>query len=177
MQTSKLAATIAAALAFSAPAIAQEAPCGGLGSRAEAEIAAHAKTPKADFDKVIGRTAAACSYNDAAARMFEREQARRSTPIARFNLATAYARLGRIEDARELYRSAAADGAFQWVVADPMYGAAASRPRRFNVADEALRRLAQIDAYVGASPRAGAASVADVATDASISALALNGSR
>lgn len=142
-------------------------PCDRAQSVAASEIVSTIEAPPPatpdrapSRETVVARTAAACSYNFSATRLFERLNTRRSTPIARFNLATVYARTGRIAEARALYQSAADDGAFQWVTLDPKYDSPESRQFKVNVADEARRRIANLDAYSSASSAKPAAPAA-----------------
>jgi len=108
---------------------------------------------------VTGRSAAVAGDNWTAANVFEKENADRSTPQARFNLAAAYSETGRIAAAIELYRSAARDGEFLDVVVDAVDGSNVP-PTGVNLAEEATRRA---DALELLNP----AAVANVPTEGS----------
>lgn len=88
---------------------------------------------------VEGRSAAVAGDDWTAANIFEKENAERSTPQARFNLAASYATTDRIEAAIELYRSAARDGEFLEVQLDVVEGST-QRQTGVNLAEEATRR-------------------------------------
>lgn len=115
-------------------------------------------TEDAAAEAVVGRTAAACGRIWSAANLLERENARRSTPLARFNLAAAYARTGREAAAAALYRSVAQDGQRFWVILDPIYGTN-ERQTRVNLALEARDRAAELEAGLAAGGQLSTAAV------------------
>lgn len=123
-----IALTTAAILLTSTAALAQDA-----------EPVVAAPTDAVPDRSVNGRSAAATGDNWTAANVFEKVNAERSTPQARFNLASTYARTDRVEAAIELYRSAARDGEFLDVLLDVPEGST-ERSMTVNLAEEASRR-------------------------------------
>jgi len=128
-----IALTTAAMLLTSTTVLAQEA----------APVVATATDAVPD-SSVEGRSAAVAGDNWTAANIFEKENAERSTPQARFNLAASYAATDRIEAAIELYRSAARDGEFLEMVLDVAEGGS-DRQTRVNLAEEANRRADSLE--------------------------------
>jgi len=128
-----------ALICFAGVAAAQEAP-GGLSAPATVAIT---------DEPVIGRFAFVSGAVWTAANVFENENAERASPVARFNLAAAYAATGRTPAAVDLYRSAARDGEFTTITLDSAIGSA-RRPTRVNVADEASRRADALELASGA---------------------------
>ena len=96
----------------------------------------------------VGRYAFVSGAVWTAANIFEKENLRRSSPAARFNLAAAYAATGRAGAAVELYRSAARDGAYTTITLDTVEGSR-RRSESVNLAGEALRRADRIELASG----------------------------
>jgi len=107
-----------------------------------------AAAPAMTDQPVIGRFAFVSGAVWTAANVFENENAERASPVARFNLAAAYAATGRTTAAVDLYRSAARDGEFTTITLDSAIGSA-RRPTRVNVADEASRRADALELASG----------------------------
>lgn len=92
-----------------------------------------------------GTEAAAWNDKYTAANLFERSVDKDNSVVARFNLASAYERTGRVPEAEAIYRSLVNDGQFMWVTTNVNYRDRGARLTRFNVADESARRLAALE--------------------------------
>lgn len=120
-----------------------------------------------------GQAAMAWGDRWTAANLFERSVEVRPTAIGRFNLAAAYQRTGRLEEAAANYRVVTEIGKYQWAstVRDNAH------PRtpviRFNLADESARRLARLGRPVSYAALATEGAVS--ATDAGVQASATVG--
>ena len=80
------------------------------------------------------------------------------TVINRFNLAVAYEKTGRFNDAAPIYRQLEIDGRYTWARTMVDDRDRAAWDRRYNIARESARRLAAITPAVGAlAPGAEAA--------------------
>jgi hypothetical protein len=108
------------------------------------------------------------SYGDRwiGANMMERAQTAHDSVGARFNLATAYYATGRLPQAAAIYRTLLTDGQYKWAITrrDAYHEGPA---RKFNIAEESARRLADIDArlrFAQAAPSGGALSAAEAGT-------------
>jgi hypothetical protein len=126
-------------------------------------------TAAAESAGAKGRTAAACGQNWSAANLLERETARHPSVQARFNLAAAYTRTDRLEEAAKLYGTVARDGQFTFMVTDPDFSNPNARGFRFNAADEARRRRVEIQriitarsAFASTSPASASEAAVDV---------------
>lgn len=88
----------------------------------------------------------AYAYGDkwTAANLFERSVDKDNSVAARFNLAHAYAETGRLSEAAALYESVVRDGQYMWGVTNVDYRNRGARLTRFNMADEAAARLADL---------------------------------
>lgn len=121
------------------------------------EVASHA-------NEVVGLTAITHGDRWTGANLLEQAvDAAPSSVSARFNLATGYLKTGRLAEAATLYRGLVNDGQYTWAVSrrDPEHPNITAR--RFNIAEESARRLADIDrrlTYANASSGAFAATEA-----------------
>jgi hypothetical protein len=84
-----------------------------------------------------------------ATNQFERAQAGYDSPRNRFNLAAAYESTGRPLEAAALYRTVLVDGRFTTIVISRPNVGGRGADSKVNLADEARRRLAIIDARLG----------------------------
>ncbi len=133
-----------------------------------------ASTARLGSDTAHARASLAWGDRWTSANLFEKANAGHSTVISRFNLATAYQRTGRGDEAAALYRGLLADGEYTYVILDPRYDRRDPRAQagaeRVNVADESARRLAMIQGPAALSPGATAS-----AGQAGVDAAALEG--
>jgi len=97
-----------------------------------------------------GLVSATNGDNWTAANLFERAERADSTPTNRFNLAAAYQRTGRLQQAASLYRTVAVDGTFTEGVTLPADDKRGEPIAKVNLAVESQRRL---DVMAGASAR------------------------
>lgn len=104
-----------------------------------------------------------------AANLFERAVEARPSPENRFNLAAAYQRTGRFEEAAANYRLVTEIGEYTWGATVPYNDYRDAPLRRVNLADESARRLAAMGRPVSYAPLAhqGALSATDVGVQAS----------
>jgi hypothetical protein len=113
---------------------------------------------------VVGKSSMAWRDRWTATNLFERAAANRDSVENRFNLAVGYQSTGRLQDAAAIYRTLTTDGQYSWAVTSrDVYNRDVS-VRRFNVADESARRLAQINATTryAAIPTTGAFSASEL---------------
>jgi len=108
------------------------------------------------------------AYGDkwTAANLYERSVDKDNSVAARFNLASAYERTGRLPEAAALYAILIRDGQFMWVTSGVDYRDRAARLVHFNIADESAARLAGIQrrlAYA-ANTTGGAVSASELGT-------------
>jgi hypothetical protein len=94
---------------------------------------------------VVGVTEMAYGDRFTAANLFERAADARATAGARFKLASAYEATGRTAEAAALYRGLVNDGQFTWMYSARSLQNRDAPVRRFNVADESARRLADLE--------------------------------
>ena len=113
----------------------------------EVVLAVSGDTAVVDGKEVMSRTAYSCGHFWSSANLQEKSLAENGNALERFNLASAYARTGRYDQAETLYRSVVRDGEFLNVRMDTAYASQGARPTGFNLSDEAGRRLTGI-AYV-----------------------------
>jgi hypothetical protein len=116
--------------------------------------------------EVVGKTAMAWGDEYTAANLFERAADSRDSVGKRFNLAGAYLETGRLVQAAALYRELVRDGEYTYAYSGRRIGALDAPVRRFNVADESARRLAQIvsqNPYLFPQVSAGSALSAEAA--------------
>lgn len=149
MRHSSLVLTAAAAL-VAGSATAQDA-CGR-----PSEIAGALTSPTARTGVLVGRSAAVCGQNWAAANIFETAVQERPTVIARFNLAAVYASTERYAAASELYRTVVDDGQFTTMVLDVPADRPQQRVVQVNAADEAARRLIDVESRIANDTSTGA---------------------
>lgn len=104
-----------------------------------------------------------------AANLFERSVEGRANALNRFNLAAAYQRTGRLEEAAANYRVVTEIGKYQWASSVRDNAHQKVNVRRFNLADESARRLVRLDRPVSYAALAnpGALSATDVGVQAS----------
>ncbi|WP_421934692.1 hypothetical protein [Phenylobacterium sp.] len=104
-----------------------------------------------------------------AANLFERSVEGRATALSRFNLASAYQRTGRLDEAAANYRVVTEIGKYQWASTVRDNAHQKVNVRRFNLADESARRLARLGRPVSYAALAnqGALSATDVGVQAS----------
>jgi len=108
------------------------------------------------------------AYGDkwTAANLYERSVDKDNSVIARFNLANAYERTGRLPEAAALYASLVRDGQFMWGTSGVDYRDRAARLVHFNIADESAARLAGIERRLSyaANTTGGAISATEAGT-------------
>ena len=92
-----------------------------------------------------GKKAYAWGDKYTAANLFLQAYKADNTVMNRFNLATAYASIGRIGEASDMYASLVPDGRYTWLTEDSLNGDP-SRTMAFNVGVESAKRLAVLDA-------------------------------
>lgn len=93
-----------------------------------------------DGKDVLGRTAFSCGHFWSAANLIEKSLVENRTVLERFNLAAAYARTGRYDEAESLYQSVMDDGDFIDARMDTAAAQNEVPVRGFNLAEEAGRR-------------------------------------
>lgn len=96
-----------------------------------------------------GLASSAKGDNWIAANQFEEARAGYDSPLNRFNLAAAYESTGRSLEAAALYRTVLVDGRQTTIVVNRLDADAGGSNSKVNLADEARRRLAVIDARQG----------------------------
>jgi hypothetical protein len=101
---------------------------------AQGEKAPHASA-------VVGLTSSVWRDRWTAANLFERAADGRGAPLDLFNMAAGYEATGRIEEARALYQRVREEGRFTYAYSVPNNYDRGRQLRRFNLADEAERRL------------------------------------
>jgi hypothetical protein len=113
-----------------------------------------------------GTFAAAWGDKWTAANLFERSADKDNSVVARFDLASAYERTGRLSEAAALYRGLVRDGQFMWGVTNVDYRNRGARLTRFNIADESARRLAILERRLefATGPTAGALAASELGT-------------
>lgn len=116
-----------------------------------------AAAPTAAPSALANTGAAAYAFDDrwTAANLFERATDKQNSVRARFDLATAYQATGRIPDAIQIYQGLVRDGRYVIGVEDVNYGDRGKRIRRFNVAEESARRIAELQPLVMAQASPG----------------------
>lgn len=125
-------------------------------------------TPAASHaSEVVGLTAVTYGDRWTGANLLEQAvDGHPSSVSARFNLATGYQKTNRLPEAAAIYRTLISDGQYTTAVSrrDPEH--AHLPPRRFNIADESARRLADIERRTtyAAAPNGGAFAAADAGT-------------
>jgi hypothetical protein len=99
-----------------------------------------------------GTGAAASAWGDrwTANNLLARAAEDQPTVINRFNLAVAYEKTGRFNDAAPIYRQLETDGRYTWAVTMVDSRDRGAWDRRFNVARESARRLAAMTPAVSA---------------------------
>lgn len=120
--------------------------------------------------EVVGKASMAWGDRWTAANLFERAAASRASVGKRFNLAVGYHSTGRLQQAAAIYRSLLDEGQYTYAYSSRDVYNRDVPVRRFNVADEAARRLAVIaldDPTVAALPSTGALAAGDVGVDVS----------
>lgn len=127
----------------------------------------------------LARSAYACGHFWSAANLQEKSLAENQNALERFNLAAAYARTGRYDQAEALYQSVVGDGEYLNVRMDTAATEPGARPEGFNLADEATRRLAGVQLLRRLYERPGAEtpqSALDVGTNAADVGRSVDGS-
>lgn len=145
-------------------------------------LSGQATPASAHASEVVGLTAVTYGDRWTGANLLEQAvDAEPGSVSARFNLAAVYQKTGRLPEAATLYRSLLTDGQFTTAVTrrDPEHANLA--PRRFNIADESARRLADIGRQLtyaqAANGRASAATEAGVPVAAIVGGAALTRGR
>ncbi|HEY9217205.1 MAG TPA: hypothetical protein VIO94_04090 [Phenylobacterium sp.] len=96
-----------------------------------------------------GSVSSARGDNWTAANQFEEARAGYDSPLNRFNLAAAYESTGRSLEAAALYRTVLIDGRSTSIVVDRLNADTGAANAQVNLAEEAKRRLAVIEARKG----------------------------
>lgn len=107
------------------------------------------------------------AYGDkwTAANLYERSVDKDNSVVARFNLANAYEKTGRLPEAAAIYRTLVRDGQFMWGVSGVDYRNRGARLVRFNIADESAARLASLNQRMQyAATTAGVVSASEIGT-------------
>lgn len=99
-----------------------------------------------------GQASSARGDNWTAANQFEQARAGYDSPLNRFNLAAAYESTGRSLEAAALYRTVLVDGRFTTIVVNRLNADTGGANSKVNLAEEARRRLAVIEARKGQLP-------------------------
>lgn len=146
----------------------------GCATREVAKLEAHttlAAAPNILPAAALSNGQASMAWGDrwTAANLFERSVEAKRTLLGHFNLAAAYERTGRFEEAAANYRVVAQHGQYRWGTSVRENDNQKVNVRRFNLADEAARRLARMDRPVvyGALANGGAFAATDVGVQAS----------
>jgi hypothetical protein len=127
----------------------------------EAATLANAETMHATAIGRVGAQAASWGDRWAAANLFERATDKEGKSVRlRFDLATTYARTGRVQEAERLYADLIHDGQYTVGVTDPDLHNRGRRLVRFNVGEESARRLAILQQRRQFAANTGAGAVA-----------------
>ncbi|MCR5879528.1 hypothetical protein [Phenylobacterium sp. J367] len=147
---------------------------------ARTTLANAAELSGTDAADVVGKTSIAWGDRFTAANLFERATDDRASVGKRFNLAGAYLVTGREAQAAALYRELVRDGQFTYAYSNRPMDNRNVPVRRFNIADESARRLAQIEARNPAfapAPASGVLSAESFGTPVSATVGGLPGGR
>lgn len=125
-------------------------------------LAAGPESSSGNQSETAGRTAMAHGDAWTATRLFKQAAAANNTPLNRFNLAAGYQNTGRLTDALAIYRTLAKDGQYLWVTPNNDLTEGGGKPlARFNLADEANRRIVEIEKTLAGTRSARAADMKD----------------
>ena len=103
------------------------------------------ETPQTVVGKeVLSRTAYSCGHFWSSANIQEKSVLANGSALERFNLAAAYARTNRFDQAEALYRTVVLDGQYTNARMDTAFTETGGEPTGFNLSDEATRRLAAL---------------------------------
>lgn len=122
-------------------------------------------TPAASHaSEVVGLTAVTYGDRWTGTNLLEQAVDGHSNVSGRFNLATGYVQTGRLAEAAALYRGLVNDGQYTWAISrrDPANPNIVAR--RFNIAEESARRLADLDRRMAYSAPGGAFSATEAGT-------------
>lgn len=129
------------------------------------------KAPDVLAATAYGQGQASMAWGDhwTATNLFERSVEAQPTVLGHFNLAAGYQRTGRLEEAAANYRVVMRHGQYRWAISVRDNAHQEVNVHRFNLADEAARRLARIERPVSyaALPNGGAFAATDAGVQAS----------